>query len=331
MNLAGPRRSPSSPQPAHLGLRHDRGRVWFAEPFGEPVVSHPGMNARTAPPGPGGVGIGLRSPHVAQILAERPAIDWLEVHAENYMGGEPALRALQDLCRDYPISVHGVGLSLGSADGLDSTHLERLAALVERVEPALVSEHLSWSVSGGAYLNHLLPLPYTEETLALVSEHVRRAQDRLGRRLLVENPSSYLRFRESPIPETEFLDALARRTGCGLLCDVNNIHVTCRNLGEDPVAYLDAVDRVAVGEIHLAGHAVNDADGHAILIDDHGSRVAPAVWQLYARALARFGPVPTLVEWDTELPALAVLAEEAETAAAMLRTAARGEDHADAA
>ena len=247
------------------------------------------------------------------------------------MGGGPALRALQDLRRDYPISVHGVGLSLGSADGLDPAHLERLASLVERVEPALVSEHLSWSVAGGVYLNHLLPLPYTEETLALVSEHVRRAQDRLGRRLLVENPSSYLRFRESPIPEAEFLNALAARTGCGLLCDVNNVYVTCRNLGEDPTAYLDGVDRAAVGEIHLAGHAVNDADGHAILIDDHGSRVTPAVWQLYARALARFGPVPTLVEWDTDLPELGVLVAEAATAAAMLDAAAHGEDHADAA
>jgi uncharacterized protein len=289
------------------------------------------MDARTAPLGPGGGGIGLRSPHVAHLRAERPAIDWLEVHAENYMGGGPALRALQDLRRDYPISVHGVGLSLGSADGLDPAHLERLASLVERVEPALVSEHLSWSVAGGVYLNHLLPLPYTEETLALVSEHVRRAQDRLGRRLLVENPSSYLRFRESPIPEAEFLNALAGRTGCGLLCDVNNVYVTCRNLGEDPTAYLDAVDRAAVGEIHLAGHAVNDADGHAILIDDHGSRVTPAVWQLYARALARFGPVPTLVEWDTDLPELGVLVAEAATAAAMLDAAAHGEDHADAA
>jgi uncharacterized protein len=279
------------------------------------------MDARTAPPGLGGAGIGLRSRHVAQIRAERPALDWLEVHAENYMGGGPALHALQDLRRDYPISIHGVGLSLGSADGLDPAHLERLASLVGWVGPALVSEHLSWSVSGGTYLNHLLPLPYTEETLALVSDNVRRVQDRLGRRLLIENPSSYLRFRQSPIPEVEFIAALARRTGCGLLCDVNNVYVTCRNLGGDPVAYLDAVDPVAVGEVHLAGHAVNDADGHVILIDDHGARVAPAVWQLYARALTRFGPVPTLVEWDTEVPALDVLVEEATTASAMLRAA----------
>jgi uncharacterized protein len=278
------------------------------------------MDANTAPSSGLGAGIGLRSPHLAQVLADRPAIDWLEVPAENYMGGGASLRALQALRRDYPISIHGVGLSLGSAEGLDRAHLERLAALVERVEPILVSEHLSWSVSDGVYLNHLLPLPYTEETLDLVSEHVRRAQDRLRRRLLVENPSSYLRFRHSPIPEVEFLNALACRTGCGLLCDVNNVYVTCRNLGGDPVAYLDATDPASVGQIHLAGHAVNDADGHAVLIDDHGSRVAPAVWELYDRALARFGPVPTLVEWDTDLPSLVVLLEEAATARAMLRT-----------
>jgi uncharacterized protein (UPF0276 family) len=289
------------------------------------------MDTGTVPPRPWGSGIGLRSPHAAQILAECPPVGWLEVHAENYMSGGPGLRALLELRRDYPVSIHGVGLSLGSAEGLDGSHLERLAALVERVEPALVSEHLSWSSSGGAYLNHLLPLPYTEESLALVSEHVRRVQDRLGRRLLVENPSGYLRFRESPIPEVDFLNAVAARTGCGLLCDVNNIYVTCRNLGGDPRAYLDAVDAAFVGEIHLAGHAVNDADGSTILIDDHGSRVAPAVWQLYARALARLGPVATLVEWDTDLPALAVLVEEAATAGAMLRAATRVEDDADAA
>jgi uncharacterized protein len=275
--------------------------------------------------GPGRVvresGIGLRSAHVAEMLATRPAVGWLEVHAENYMGGGPAVRALDRLRRDYPVSVHGVGLSLGTATGLDRAHLERLAALVERLEPALVSEHLSWSIAEGIYLNHLLPLPYTPESLALVSEHVERVQDRLGRRLLVENPSSYLRFRHSPIPEPEFLNALARRTGCGLLCDVNNVYVSGENLGDDPTSYLEALDAEVVAEIHLAGHAVNDADGCRILIDDHGSRVAPAVWRLYARALARFGAVPTLLEWDTHLPTLAVLLDEAATAGALLRSA----------
>ena len=265
-----------------------------------------------------GTGIGLRSPHLDEILATRPAVGWLEVHAENYMGGGPALRGLERLRPDYPLSVHGVGLSLGSADGLDARHLERLARLVERLEPALVSEHLAWSVTGGAYLNHLLPLPYTEESLAVVSEHVERVQTRLGRRLLVENPSGYLRFRGAGIPEADFLAALVRRTGCGLLCDVNNIHVTCANLGGDPDDYLAALPAEAIGEIHLAGHAVNDADGHTILIDDHGSPVAPAVWALYERALARFGPRPTLIEWDTDVPPLAVLLAEAAEAARRL-------------
>jgi hypothetical protein len=256
-------------------------------------------------------GIGLRAPHVEEILATRPRVGWLEVHAENYMGGGPALRALERLRRDYPISLHGVGLSLGSADGLDTRHLERLAALAERLQPALVSEHLSWSVVGGAYLNHLLPLPYTEATLALVAGHVTRAQDRLGRRLLVENPSGYLRFESSTLAEAEFLAALAQRTGCGLLCDVNNIHVTCANLGGDAEAYLAALDPATIGEIHLAGHAVNEADGRTILIDDHGSPVAPAVWRLYERALARFGAAPTLIEWDTDVPPLPALLAEA--------------------
>ncbi len=289
------------------------------------------MASGTPAPGLSGSGIGLRSLHVAEVLATRPAIDWLEVHAENYMGGGPAVRALERVRREYPVSIHGVGLSLGSADGLDAVHLERLAWLVERLQPALVSEHLSWSITGGAYLNHLLPLPYTEETLVVVSEHIERVQERLGRRLLVENPSSYLRFIESPMPEAEFLNALVRRTGCGLLCDVNNVYVSCQNLGGDAAAYLDAIEPAAVAEIHLAGHAVNDADGHAILIDDHGSRVAEDVWRLHARALARFGAVPTLVEWDTDVPPLAILLEEAAKANVMLRAALRDDGDAHAA
>jgi hypothetical protein len=275
-----------------------------------------------------GSGIGLRSPHVVEVLATRPAVAWLEVHAENYMGGGPAIRALEAIRRDYPVAIHGVGLSLGSADGLAAGHLERLATLVDWIEPVLVSDHLSWSTTGGAYLNHLLPLPYTEEALDVVCANAGRVQDRLGRRLLVENPSSYLRFEHSPIGEPEFLNELARRTGCGLLCDVNNVYVSGRNLGDDPAAYLDRLEPAAVEEIHLAGHAVNDADGRPIFIDDHGSRVAAEVWRLYAHALARFGPVPTLVEWDTDLPPLMVLLEEAATASAMLR--ATHDDHARA-
>jgi len=260
------------------------------------------------------VGIGLRAPHVAEVLATRPAIGWFEVHAENYMGGGPPLAALEQLRADYPLSVHGVGLSLGSAAALDTRHLARLHTLLARLEPALVSEHLSWSVTGGIYLNHLLPLPYTEETLEIVAQHVRHTQEVLQCRLLIENPSSYLRFVHSVIPEPEFLGELVRRTGCGLLCDVNNIYVSCCNLGGDPVAYLDTLPAHAVGEIHLAGHAVHDADGQTILIDDHGAPVTDAVWTLYAHALARFGPVPTLIEWDTNIPELAVLRGEAHTA-----------------
>jgi uncharacterized protein (UPF0276 family) len=257
----------------------------------------------------GCVGIGLRSRHVSEIAATRPEIGFLEVHAENYMAETPAMDRLLGLRRDYPVSVHGVALSLGSAEKLERGHLARFKALIDRVEPVLVSEHLAWSAIGGAYLNDLLPLPYTEESLDLFCRHVEEAQEELGRQLLIENPSSYLRYRHSPIPEPEFVTAVVRRTGCGMLCDVNNIHVSARNFRFDPVAYLEALPIAAIGEIHLAGHhAANDVD---ILIDDHGSRVAKPVWELYAAALRRFGPVPTLIEWDTNLPALAVLLDEA--------------------
>jgi len=261
-----------------------------------------------------GVGIGLRSPHVAEILATRPAVAFLEVHPENYFGGGSALAALERMRRDYPISLHGVGLSLGGSDGLDTRHLARLAKLIERLDPALVSEHLAWSVVNGAYLNHLLPLPYDEESLDVVCSRVAQVQETLGRKILVENPSLYLRFRHSPISEPEFLGELARRTGCGILLDVNNVYVSCHNFKTDPLAYLDAFPMDAVGEIHLAGHSSNEVDRQTILIDDHGSRVAEPVWQLYARALELCGSMPTLVEWDTNLPELTVLLEEAATA-----------------
>ena len=263
---------------------------------------------------PVGAGIGLRSPHVAEVLATRPALPWLEVHPENYLGGGPAARALDSLRHDYPVTFHAVGLSVGSADGVDRRHLDRIRRLVDRVEPALVSEHLAWSQVDGAYLNHLLPLPYTEESLAVVCRNVDEVQTVLGRPVLVENPSAYLRFTASTIPEAAFLAELARRTGCGLLCDVNNVHVTAQNLALDPIAYLDALPAAAVGEIHLAGHSVNDVDGRPLLIDDHGSPVGPAVWRLYEHAVRRFGAVPTLVEWDTDIPPLEVLVAEARRA-----------------
>lgn len=276
------------------------------------------MSAGDSPVAPAAVGIGLRAPHVGELIASRPRIGWLEVHTENYLGGGPAARALARLRAEYPIALHGVGLSLGSAEGLDAGHLGRVADLARRMEPALLSEHLSWSVARGTYLNHLLPLPYTDESLDVVADNVLRAQDALGRPLLVENPSSYLRFRHSPIPEPEFLAALVRRTGCGLLCDVNNVFVSCRNFERDPAAYLDALPAEAVGEIHLAGHARNEAEGRVILIDDHGGPVAEDVWALYARALDRFGPRPTLIEWDTDIPALSVLLAEARRAGRVL-------------
>jgi uncharacterized protein len=255
------------------------------------------------------VGIGLRLPHVAEIAATRPELAFLEVHAENYMAEMPALDRLLELRRDYPVSLHGVALSLGSAEELDCSHLARLKALIERVEPMLVSEHLAWSAIGGAYLNDLLPLPYTETSLELFCRHVEEAQEALGRRLLIENPSSYLRYRHSTIPEAEFITEVASRTGCGILCDVNNIYVSARNFGFDPITYLETLPIEVIGEIHLAGHhTAEDAD---ILIDDHGSRVAQPVWELHAAALRRFGPVPTLIEWDTDLPALEVLLDEA--------------------
>lgn len=253
-------------------------------------------------------GIGLRLPHVVEIAVIRPELGFLEVHAENYMAETAALDRLLELRRDYPVSLHGVALSLGSAERLDRVHLGRFKALIDRVEPILVSEHLAWSAIGGAYLNDLLPLPYTEESLCLFCSHVEEAQEVVGR-LLIENPSSYLRYRHSCIPESEFLTEVARRTGCGILCDVNNIYVSARNFGFDPIAYLDALSVETIGEIHLAGHhAAEDVD---ILIDEHGSRVAKPVWELYAAALRRVGPVPTLIEWDTNLSALEILLDEA--------------------
>jgi uncharacterized protein (UPF0276 family) len=255
------------------------------------------------------VGIGLRSPHVSEIAATRPELRFLEVHAENYMAETPALDRLLELRRDYPVSLHGVALSLGSAEELDRRHLRRFKALIDRVEPMLVSEHLAWSAIGGAYLNDLLPLPYTEASLDLFCRHVEEAQEALGRRLLIENPSAYLRYRHSPIPEAEFIAEVARHTGCGILCDVNNIHVSAWNFGFDPIAYIEALPIEAIGEIHLAGHHI--AEDVDILIDDHGSRIAKPVWELHAAALRRFGPVPTLIEWDTNFPALDVLLDEA--------------------
>jgi uncharacterized protein (UPF0276 family) len=253
-------------------------------------------------------------------MSRRPRIGWLEVHPENYMGAPAAAAALERLRNDYPLSLHGVGLSLGSADGIDATHLSRLKALAQRLQPCRISEHVSWSAHGGTWLNDLLPLPYTEESLAVIARNVDRMQTALGRRILVENPSSYLSYRDSTMPEAAFLAELVRRTGCGILCDVNNIYVSAHNVGLDPAAYLRSLPADAVGEIHLAGHARNEIDGQVMLIDDHGGRVIDPVWALYCDALDRFGPVPTMIEWDTALPKLDILLAEAAAADAIAET-----------
>ncbi len=278
-------------------------------------------------PIPAAAGIGLRFQHHRVVADGRPQVAWLEVHTENYMGGGVPLDFLERIRRDYPISLHGVGLSLGSVDGLDPDHLDRVAAVAERVEPGLVSEHLSWSMGEGAYLADLLPLPMTEEALDTVCANVRRFQDRLRRRVLVENPSSYLRFGHSTIPEWEFIAAVAARTGCGILCDVNNIYVSASNHGWDPLVYLDALAPESIGEIHLAGHSFKTlANGATIRIDDHGSAVIPEVWDLYGEAIARFGAVPTLIERDNNIPALEELVAEADHAAAILLSRAVSHD-----
>jgi uncharacterized protein len=266
-------------------------------------------------PLPVAAGIGLRAPHVAEVLATRPRVPWFEVHSENYFAdGGPALAALERIRDLYPLSLHGVGLSLGSTDPLDLTHLGKLARLVERIEPACVSEHLCWSGVNGRHYNDLLPLPYTSEALDHVCARVNEVQDFLEREILVENVSSYYAFPESTLAEGAFVATVAQRTGCRLLVDVNNIFVNAHNHGIDPDAYLAAIPPAAVAEVHLAGFATSGA----CLIDTHGAPVAADVWALYERALARFGPAPTLLEWDTDIPDFAVLQREAATAQAFL-------------
>jgi uncharacterized protein (UPF0276 family) len=282
-------------------------------------------------PIPAKAGIGLRFPHHRHVAETLPDVAWFEVHTENYMGGGTPLRYLEAIRRDYPISLHGVGLSLGSADNLDAGHLARVRDVAARIEPGLVSEHLSWSIAGGIYLADLLPLPMTEEALDATCRNVAQVQDALGRRILVENPSSYLRFAHSTIPEWEFLSAIAARTGCGILCDVNNIHVSACNHGWDASAYVAALPPEAIGEIHLAGHSVKNIGGRILRIDDHSARVSGEVWVLYREALDRFGPVPSLIEWDTDIPAFDVLREEAALAACGLQQNQEGLASADAA
>jgi uncharacterized protein (UPF0276 family) len=265
-------------------------------------------SARVKAPIPVRAGIGLRAPHYREILERLPDIGWFEVASENYFGdgGQP-LNYLERIRKAYPLSLHGVGMSLGSAGGLSREHLRKLKSLVQRFEPALVSDHLCWGESGGRYLNDLLPLPYTEEALQVVCANVRQAQDFLQRQILVENVSSYLEFKHSTMPEWEFLREVAARTGCGILLDVNNIYVSSVNHGFDAMRYLRGIPATSVWELHLAGF---DSNGTA-LIDTHGKPVADSVWTLYRHAVRRFGAIPTLIEWDTDIPKLDVLLAEA--------------------
>lgn len=258
-------------------------------------------------------GIGLRAPHHQDIIETLPAIGWLEVHSENFFHLDaPHFQDLLILRDQYPVTLHGVGLSLGSADGLDETHIEKLKQLAERVEPAVISEHVSWSSINRVSVPDLLPVPLTFEALDVLSQNIDHLQNRLGRTVLVENPSSYLTFKERDMDEAAFLTALCNRTGCGLLLDINNIHVSARNTDFDAGEYLQSIPPALIGEIHLAGYQANTVDDIAeIYIDAHNQPVHPPVWELYEAALNIFGDKPTLIEWDNDLPPLQVLLEEA--------------------
>lgn len=279
----------------------------------------------TTSPLPPMPGVGYKPQHYSAIRDDPAPVGWLEVHAENYMGdGGRPLAQLRALSERFPISVHGVGLSIGGPDRLDPDHLARLKHLVGWLNPASFSEHLAWSTHDSAFLNDLLPLPYTPDTLARVCDHIDEVQEALGRRMLLENPSSYLAFAESTLDETGFLQEIARRTGCGLLLDVNNVFVSATNLGYSPQDYIAGFPMAAVGEIHLAGHDEDHDDfGAPLLIDSHGREVAEPVWALLDMVLDRAGPLPLLIEWDNDVPDWPVLAAEAERAArALTRVAA---------
>lgn len=278
-----------------------------------------GPNKRSVGPITASAGIGLRAPHYRDLLEQVPSVGWIEVHSENYfgLGGAPAhyLERAREL---YPLSLHGVGLSLGSTDALSRTHLKRLKEVIERYEPWLVSDHLSWSSVDGRYFNDLLPLPYTRDVVAHLAQRIEQAQELLGRQILVENLSSYLCFRDGEMPEWEFVTEVVRRSGCGLLLDINNVYVASVNHGFDARRYVDAIPVSLVQEMHLAGHLERHIEGSRLLIDTHNQPVCGAVWDLYERAVRRFGPVPTLIEWDADLPSLPELVAEAHRAEAVL-------------
>ncbi|MEE8439555.1 MAG: DUF692 domain-containing protein [Micropepsaceae bacterium] len=260
---------------------------------------------------PSSAGIGLRAPHVAAFQALRPYVPFVEVHSENHLCGGPMRAVLHDLRPDYPISLHCVGLSIGSAHGIDREHLRRIRVLADEIDAFLVSDHLSVSNLAGLYTNDLIPFPLAEETLSLAAAHVNLIQDTLGRQMLVENPSCYIGFSQDEMDEGIFLSQLARRTGCGILCDVNNIFVTARNRGTSPHDLLSHFEPSAVKQIHIAGHAIEEDENGTVLVDTHDRRACDEVLALYAAAIEKFDDVPALVEWDSSLPELSVLLDEA--------------------
>ncbi len=287
------------------------------------------MNDEAAPASglPSRGGLGLKSEHFREILGAAPDLGFFEVHAENYMvDGGPFHHYLGRIREDYALSIHGVGLSIGGECALDEQHLDRLAVLLDRYQPDSFSEHLAWASHGGAFLNDLLPVPYNAATLARVCAHIDRVQDRLKRRMLLENPASYVEFEASTMTEADFIAQVVQRTGCGLLLDVSNVYVACVNHHRDPHAYIRSLPLAAVGQIHLAGFARDtDAGGDPLLIDSHGSPVASTVWQLYAFALDLLGPMPTLIERDNDIPPFPVLLAEARRAEAIMNTVTAGQ------
>jgi uncharacterized protein (UPF0276 family) len=274
------------------------------------------LGQKAPAPIPARAGVGLKPEHYRDILDVWPDIGWFEVHPENFMGaGGWPHHVLERVRARYPLSLHGVGLSIGGAEPLNAEHVNRLAALVKRYEPGLVSEHLAWSTHDGAFLNDLLPLPYNETTLAHVARHVDQMQTALKRRVLIENPSTYVTFATSEMSENEFLRALVARSGCGLLLDCNNVFVCATNHGFDPARYIEDFPLEHAGEIHLAGYAqLDDDDGTPLLIDSHDGVVRKAVWGLYEQVIARGGPIATLIEWDNDVPAWSDLHGEAKKA-----------------
>jgi uncharacterized protein (UPF0276 family) len=277
---------------------------------------------------PNGAGIGLRLPHLEEVVATPPLVEWLEIHPENFLANPHATELLVALSHRYPISVHTVGVSIGSASGIDRSHLQRVRALIDLIDPVLVSGHLAWSTHEGEYLNDLLPLPYDEESLRVLVTHVHEVQEGLGRPYLVENPSSYVGFGASTMTEVEFLCELAGRTGCQLLCDVSNVYLSAHNMGYDAHEYIDGLPAQAIGELHLGGFTPEEDEanpGAELLVDTHATVVAEPAWDLYAYAIGRFGPKPTLIEWDNDIPPLATLVGEAARADNLAAQAVAGD------